>query len=253
MAKWGEGDPRWIVEERPDATNVNNWHWSEKNADSRSKSKLESLLLGLVVEDPHLGRVDVLEMESLEGEARVNNRKSKLIFLYEWNLKLKWEGRANGEDKVVKGQIHIPNLSEEHTDIKDVDLEVTLDTDRSLSAGALKEMMRVGKGAEILRERLAEYVTSLRNEFSKGLILPGKEAKSSNQEHGEAPKEESTKTKALFKSYEPSSGGATSSPGGVKLVLKDISLSETFTCSGEELYNVLTQKNISSGLLCLGD
>ena len=22
MAKWGEGDPRWIVEERPDATNV---------------------------------------------------------------------------------------------------------------------------------------------------------------------------------------------------------------------------------------
>ena len=27
MAKWGQGDPRWIVEERPDATNVNNWHW----------------------------------------------------------------------------------------------------------------------------------------------------------------------------------------------------------------------------------
>ena len=27
MAKWGEGDPRWIVEERADGTNVNNWHW----------------------------------------------------------------------------------------------------------------------------------------------------------------------------------------------------------------------------------
>ena len=27
MAKWGEGDPRWIVEEREDAKNVNNWHW----------------------------------------------------------------------------------------------------------------------------------------------------------------------------------------------------------------------------------
>lgn len=27
MAKWGHGDPRWIVEERADATNVNNWHW----------------------------------------------------------------------------------------------------------------------------------------------------------------------------------------------------------------------------------
>jgi hypothetical protein len=31
MAKWGEGDPRWIVEERPDATNVNNWHWFESS------------------------------------------------------------------------------------------------------------------------------------------------------------------------------------------------------------------------------
>ena len=41
MAKWGEGDPRWIVEERPDATNVNNWHWTEKNADGWSKNKLK--------------------------------------------------------------------------------------------------------------------------------------------------------------------------------------------------------------------
>ena len=27
MALWGKGDPRWIVEERPDSKNVNNWHW----------------------------------------------------------------------------------------------------------------------------------------------------------------------------------------------------------------------------------
>ena len=29
MAKRGEGDPRWIVEERSDSHNVNNWHWKE--------------------------------------------------------------------------------------------------------------------------------------------------------------------------------------------------------------------------------
>jgi hypothetical protein len=29
------------VEERPDATNVNNWHWTEKNADAWSKSKIK--------------------------------------------------------------------------------------------------------------------------------------------------------------------------------------------------------------------
>ena len=45
MAKWGEGDPRWIVEERPDATNVNNWHWTEKNADHWSKQKFKVVII----------------------------------------------------------------------------------------------------------------------------------------------------------------------------------------------------------------
>ena len=29
------------MEERPDATNVNNWHWTEKNADAWSKAKIK--------------------------------------------------------------------------------------------------------------------------------------------------------------------------------------------------------------------
>lgn len=53
MAKWGEGDPRWIVEERPDATNVNNWHWTEKNATPWSKDRLHHLLKNLKI-----GKID---------------------------------------------------------------------------------------------------------------------------------------------------------------------------------------------------
>ena len=37
---------RWIVEDRPDGTNVNNWHWTEKNADSWSKNKIKVELFG---------------------------------------------------------------------------------------------------------------------------------------------------------------------------------------------------------------
>ena len=40
-----------IVEERADATNVNNWHWTEKNATGWSKDKLKELLVGLQVEN----------------------------------------------------------------------------------------------------------------------------------------------------------------------------------------------------------
>ena len=68
MAKWGEGDPRWIVEERPDATNVNNWHWTENNADGWSKKKLEQLFVNLIIEDPKVGNVVIEEMEKCEGK-----------------------------------------------------------------------------------------------------------------------------------------------------------------------------------------
>ena len=87
MAKWGEGDPRWIVEERPDATNVNNWHWTEKNADAWSKKKLEELFVNAVLEDPKVGTVVIEEMEKCEGEARANNRKAKLVKKSNFSLK----------------------------------------------------------------------------------------------------------------------------------------------------------------------
>ena len=124
MAKWGEGDPRWIVEERPDATNVNNWHWTEKNADAWSKKKLESLLVNCIIEDPKVGNVVLEEIEKCEGEARANNRKAKLIFFYEWELTLKWKGHVNGKENEIEGKVEIPNLSEEHEDMNDVDVDI---------------------------------------------------------------------------------------------------------------------------------
>lgn len=51
MAKWGEGDPRWIVEQRDDGRNVNNWHWTEKNATNWSKDKIKELLREVKIEN----------------------------------------------------------------------------------------------------------------------------------------------------------------------------------------------------------
>lgn len=150
MAKWGEGDPRWIVEERPDATNVNNWHWTEKNADHWSKEKLRTLLVGLKMDDT----VELTEMEKCEGEARANNRKAKLIFFYEWELELKWKSMSTAEE-AVDGKVKVLNLSEEHEDIEDVDLEVSLSSGcKGKHAERCKEFMRVGPGAKALRKQL---------------------------------------------------------------------------------------------------
>ena len=53
------------------------------------------MFTNLVIEDTKIGNVVVEEVEKVEGEARVNNRKGKLIFFYEWEITLKWKGEVN--------------------------------------------------------------------------------------------------------------------------------------------------------------
>lgn len=121
MAKWGEGDPRWIVEERPDATNVNNWHWTEKNASPWSQDKIKELFKDLEIKNNEADLI-INEVEKLEGEASANNRKGKLIFFYEWDIVLKWSGQLKeGSDRQLSGNIKIPNLSEEN-DVSELDV-----------------------------------------------------------------------------------------------------------------------------------
>jgi len=242
MAKWGEGDPRWIVEERPDATNVNNWHWTEKNADAWSKKKLEELFVNHVVESPSIGSVVIEELEKCEGEARVNNRKAKLIFFYEWDLKLKWKGHVNGkEEPEVKGTIEIPNLSEEHTDMKDVDIEISLTT-KGPEATILKEMLRKGDGAKAIREKLKEYVESLRTEFAANLILPAKDSVPTPKANNVTNVKQNSV--AVNKSDETKQMKNLGINDGCKMEVKDIEMTETFKCTGQELYNALTQKEM---------
>ena len=62
-----------------------------------------------------------------------SNRKGKLIFFYEWNVKLKWKGTLTPEDpptddekeskdvEEYSGSIEIPNLSEEN-EPEDIDV-----------------------------------------------------------------------------------------------------------------------------------
>ncbi|EFN89970.1 activator of 90 kDa heat shock protein ATPase homolog 1 [Harpegnathos saltator] len=169
MAKWGEGDPRWIVEERPDATNVNNWHWTEKNACAWSQEKLKELFLNTRIEGDGVS-CKITEMEKCEGEAVANNRKGKLIFFYEWNIIFKWI--LDEKSSKIEGKINIPNLSEEN-DISEIDIEITL-KDSTEEGEKVKYFLHT-KGKDVLRQKLEKYVSSLKEEFTKGMILPKKD------------------------------------------------------------------------------
>ncbi|CAH0683277.1 unnamed protein product [Spodoptera exigua] len=232
MAKWGEGDPRWIVEERPDATNVNNWHWTEKNAGPWSKERLKELLNNFKIAQNGVD-CKVTEVEKLDGEASANNRKGKLIFFYEWDIKLKWEGNLAGSKDIVKGEVSIPNLSEEN-DVSEVDISITI-------KGSGEEAQRVkafmhNVGRDKIRKQLSEYVRSLKEEFSKGLILPKKGETTVKPDNVSMITSGFNKKVNMDPIVAPKNNQI-----GCKLDTKSIELSEKFQCRAQEFYDAMTR------------
>lgn len=234
MAKWGEGDPRWIVEERADATNVNNWHWTEKNASQWSIDTIKKLFATFHAEDDEF-ICKGLDVTKCEGEAHANNRKGKLIFFYEWQIEATWSGeRKSGDNKThFTGKVDIPNLSEEYA-VHELDISVSC-TSTTADGNAIKKFMQTTGIAEI-RRKIEEYLQKLKVEYSSNLILPTK-----------------SNTKPSATAAVPAAGRSVvegmkqSDPGLVNTQTKDLSakeicITEEFFCSPDDLYKVLTIK-----------
>ncbi|XP_041827096.1 activator of 90 kDa heat shock protein ATPase homolog 1a [Melanotaenia boesemani] len=232
MAKWGEGDPRWIVEERADATNVNNWHWTERDATNWSSDKLKSLLLGLDVESEE-GKCEVTEVSKVEGEASVNNRKGKLIFFYEWNIKATWTGKSKA-GVTYNGAIEVPNLSDEN-DMEDLDISVSLNKDEPDTT--LFNLMKT-KGSEKIRTALGSYVEFLKSEFTQGMILP--------TANGVAKLQSTSQSNAKLDKTQISSKSSTAAPinTGVKIPTCKFSMRDTFLTSPADLYRVFLNQDM---------
>ncbi|XP_048830730.1 activator of 90 kDa heat shock protein ATPase homolog 1a [Brienomyrus brachyistius] len=230
MAKWGEGDPRWIVEERADATNVNNWHWTERDVTNWSSDKLKELLSGVRVESEE-GSCGVTEVSKVEGEASINNRKGKLIFFYEWDVQATWKGVSNTGTK-YKGSIEVPNLSDENN-MEDLDIIVTVT--KGDPEAPLPVLMKT-EGAAKIRAALGSYVDYLKTEFTQGMILPTANGVSKQAQSQAQVKVD--KTQIGFVS------SAAASSAGVKIPTCKVSLKDTFLTSAEELYRVFINQEL---------
>lgn len=232
MAKWGEGDPRWIVEERADATNVNNWHWTERDATNWSSDKLKALMVGLSVENEE-GSCEVTEVSKLDGEASINNRKGKLIFFYEWNLKATWTGKTKAGVK-YKGTVEVPNLSDEN-DMEDLDISISLNKEEPETP--LLALMRT-KGADKIRQTLGSYVGLMKTEFTQGMILP--------TANGVAAPQSTHQSKAKLDKTQISSSSSTSAPvnTGVRLPTCKFSMREKFLTSPADLFRVFLNQEM---------
>lgn len=108
MAEWGKGDDRWLVENRQDGQNVNQWHWSEKDCLPWSRARFGELFEDAVLTQGSAGvTARVTAVDSVEGEAFLNVRKKKLIPSYELAVKLSFsaEVEQSGAKERVTGKV----------------------------------------------------------------------------------------------------------------------------------------------------
>nr|XP_051704888.1 activator of 90 kDa heat shock protein ATPase homolog 1-like [Oryctolagus cuniculus] len=126
MAKWGEGNAHWITGEQTDATNINNWHWTERDASDCSTDKPKTLFPAVHLQNEE-GKCGVTEVSKLDREASINNRKGKVTFFYEWSIKLNWPGTSKSGVQ-YEGRVQIPNLSDENS-VDEVETGVSLSKD----------------------------------------------------------------------------------------------------------------------------
>ncbi|KAF8395930.1 hypothetical protein HHK36_019886 [Tetracentron sinense] len=227
MAKYGEGDKRWIVEERADGANVHNWHWAETNCLEWSRNLLSNLLSDLTILDGHAGIfLKTNQVHSVSGEAYVNVRKGKIIPGYEISVSLSWEGQAKDSDAKsllkVHGTVDIPYIADENAD-EDPELKVTVKDEGPI--GKLLKEAFVSKGNPILLEKIRVYVQSM----AKG---------------GPA-KDELEVRKTVTKSLSPAPAPAAPAPAPVKKKegFKTITLTERFNCRAKNMYEILMDEN----------
>uniref|UniRef100_A0A8C5KP80 AHA1, activator of heat shock protein ATPase 2 n=1 Tax=Jaculus jaculus TaxID=51337 RepID=A0A8C5KP80_JACJA len=119
---------------------------TERDATSWSKGKLRELLVGIAMEI-QAGCCVISELKQVEGEASCSNRKGKLIFFYEWNIKLAWKGTVKESCVKHKGLIEVPSAKDAGKKKGDGDI--------------LKDLVKT-TGATKVREALGKYLKALK-------------------------------------------------------------------------------------------
>ncbi|XP_070610149.1 activator of 90 kDa heat shock protein ATPase homolog 1 isoform X2 [Erythrolamprus reginae] len=209
---------------------------TERDASNWSSEKLKTLFLAVRVENAD-GTCEVTEVSKLDGEASINNRKGKLIFFYEWNIKLSWQGTSK-TGVIYKGHVDIPNLSDEN-DIDDIEISVSLAKDEPDTN--LLYLMKL-EGAKQISNAMETYISTLKTEFTQGMILP-----TVNGEQLESQTHPVHKADKRKKNEQVAGNGSASKSVGVKIPTCKIKLKDIFLTSPEDLYRVfITQEMVQA-------
>ncbi|KAN0011803.1 hypothetical protein ACTFIU_007372 [Dictyostelium citrinum] len=269
MAKVGEGDPRWIVENREDGHNVNGWHWSEKDCLPWSKNVIGGLFDKKVIQETDEYTFKISSTPVVSGECTANNRKGKTIFLYELDVKMNWEvvfkpkkvlpppptstkskGTADDIDedddkpaepistqkKTISGEFKVPYIADENGDEAPTvrySVNTTADNDETKQSINMVQSLLKSHGVPFVQSQCQEYVKLLKKEF-----ISKKQAEQLQQTANTT-----TPTTTPTTAPKVTSSTVINTTPAKKQNTKTLKLKEEFQCSPMDAYDVFVNIN----------
>ncbi|MCJ1367686.1 hypothetical protein MMC16_006820 [Acarospora aff. strigata] len=216
--------------------NPNNWHWVNKDASAWARDYLDQNLIGISAEEAGVSaKVD--KVLSMDGDVDVNQRKGKVLTLFDVKVQLEYSGRTK-DDEEVSGTITIPEVA--HDTEED---EYVFDIDIYSEASAkqpVKDLVR-SKILAQLRKKLITLGPALIKEHGKDL----QHGPDSNPSSGIAtPTHPASASTAAQATAKPSSATTTTtSQSGSKGSLVNtttVTATEEFRTTAQELYQTFT-------------
>lgn len=241
--------------------NPNNWHWVDKNCFPWAKEYFNKELIGLNTGNDQDKFAEIASISSLEGDCEVNQRKGKVISLFDMQLVVLIKGKSGGED--FEGSISVPEIA--------FDSE---ESDYQFDISIYKETAKLNEVKPIIREKLLPQLRKLFKQFGNELLAAHGSAIQLPEEQVNSAFTKANQQSSLTSQSKPSIEKTTeneerkphtssSTPKGEIPALAtsggnttSIHLEPTFNVPAEELYRTFIDKNritawSRSGINCL--
>ncbi|PMD58955.1 uncharacterized protein K444DRAFT_531805 [Hyaloscypha bicolor E] len=209
--------------------NPNNWHWVNKDASAWTKQFLEENIKDLKAEEGGvIAKLD--KLISMDGDVDVNQRKGKVITIFDVKLVIEYSGTTK-DDEEVSGTITVPEVAHD-TEENEYVFDIDIYSDAS-SKAPVKDLVR------------AKIVPQLRKEFAKlGPALIAEHGKDIQHAPGSNPSSGFSTPKLHVPSSsatsQPTSTTQTSQSGSSSINTTTVTDTEEFRAPASELYQTFT-------------
>jgi len=144
--------------------NPNNWHWVNKDVSGWTKEFLEARIKEVSAKDNGV-TAQLDKLISMDGDVDVNQRKGKVITIFDVKLVIEYSGKTK-DDESVSGTITVPEVAhdtEENEYVFDIDIY-----SETTAKAPVKELVRT-KLVPQLRKQFAKLGPALIAEHGKDI------------------------------------------------------------------------------------